>query len=202
MYGMRIRGLFGIAVIALLSGCGGAAVAAAPEVERAEPAIDVEAIARDEIAAIDALGYPTELATWDFRDEFVNDNGGTAWASGDTEGHTTVVVSTNAESYRQFSDDIEAAIRSTVRHEFGHALMYWLFPNGAEEPLSKICLSVSTGSIQSGGPANECAAEVVSAILAGQRGDDQVPFYKLTISDRSYESTSLLVSGVTEWTVS
>lgn len=199
---MRIRGLFGIAVIALLSGSAASAAAVTPEAEPEVPAIDVRAIALDEIDAIDALGYPTEIATWDFRDEFVNDNGGTAWASGDAEGRTTVVVSTDADAYRQFSDDIKAAVRSTVRHEFGHALMYWLFPEGAEDPLSAICLSVSSSSLKSGGPANECAAEVASAILADLRNDERVPFYGLTLSEASMDATSPLVLGATSWSVS
>jgi len=201
---MRIRGLVGIAVIALLSGCGGAAVAAPEPASTAPstaPAIDVEAIARDELASIDALGYPTELTTWDFREEFVNDNGGTAWSSGDGVGHTTIVVSTDADAYAKYGPDVEVSVRSTVRHEFGHALTYWLFPQGAEDPLSRICSTVSDQSLTTEAPAGECAAEAISELLTEQRGDERVRFYDLAPSAPSMENMRAIVTGAPTWEI-
>lgn len=192
----------GIALAAAVSGCGGSATASEPApTVTASPTIDVEAIARDEIAAIDALGYPTELVTWDFRDDFENANGGTAWSSGDLEGFTTITVSTAAEEYRKYSDDLEAAVRSTVRHEFGHALTYWLYPEGAEVPLRDICVSVSTASLKTGSHAGECAAEAANVIISAQRDDERIPFYGLTISDDSLNAMRPIVEDSLSWTI-
>lgn len=198
---MRIRGLFGIAVIALLSGSAGSAVAATPEAQPTKPAIDVQAIALDEIAAIDALGYPTEIATWDFQDDYTNSAGGTATTWQNDDGTSRVQVSTDPAAYEQFGPDVQASVRSTVRHELGHVWTFWLFPQGAEEPLSRICLSVSERSIESGYPANECAAEATSQILTEQLGDTRTAFYGLTLSDASIEGMRPIVDGALTWQI-
>lgn len=202
---MRIRGLAGVALVALLAGCGGAAVAApqsapaTPAVEASEPATDVEAIALDEIAAIDALGYPTELATFEFLPEFTNRVGGTAVTDQVDDGTSLVRMSLDPAAYEQFGPDVEVSVRSTVRHELGHAWTFWLYPQGAEEPLSRICSSVSESSIASGKPGNECAAEAVSEILTEQRGDERVPFYKLSLSQESIDALRPVVAGSLTW---
>lgn len=164
-----------------------------------EAPLDVEAIARDEIAALDALGYPTELATWEFLDDYTNSAGGTATTNGDLEGHSVVRMSTDPDVYTQFSVEPEEAVRSTVRHEFGHALTYWLYPDGAEYPLSKICLSVSTSSLKEQAPAGECAAEAANIMLSEQRGGPRVSFYGLNVSQASLDAMRPIVEGSLTW---
>jgi hypothetical protein len=110
-------------------------------------------------------------------------------------------MSTDPDAYTQFSDDIEAAVRATVRHEFGHALTYWLFPNGAEYPLSKICLSVSPSSLKEKAPAGECAAEAVNVLLSEQRESARVPFYGLDVSAASLDSMRPIIEGSLSWDV-
>lgn len=202
---MRIRGLALAMGTLLLAGCGGHASAAegsaqAPSATQA--AVDVEQIARDEIIQIDALGYPTELVTWEFQGQFTNVNGGTAWSSGGTDGYTTVTISTDPEAYRQFSDDIEAAVRSTVRHEFGHALTFWMYPLGAEAPLSAVCEDVTPSSEETGSPAAECAAEALSLLLSEMRGGERVAFYSIAPSDASLSNMAPVLAGSLAWIVS
>lgn len=194
---MKIKGI-GVALLALLAGCGGSAVATEVPPEP-RTVVDVEAVALDEIAAIDALGYPTELATFQFEAEFTNSVGGTAATSQVEDGTSVVRMSLDATAYEMFGPDVEASVRSTVRHELGHVWTFWLYPAGAEEPLSKICLSVSERSIDSGYPANECAAEAVSEILTEQRDGERVTFYGLTLSERSIEGMRPIVDGALTW---
>lgn len=202
---MRGAGLatLGVALVAMLAGCGGGASASEPSAvaPSAEVPVDVEAVARDEIAALDELGYPTQIATWAFADEYTNSAGGTASTSGDRRGYSAVVMSLDADAYSQFSPDIEAAVRSTVRHEFGHALTYWLYPSGAEGPMAEACPSVSTGTLKTGAPGGECSAEVVSELLARERGDERVRFYKLALSDESISAIAPILDGSPAWDV-
>ncbi|MCG7285349.1 basic secretory family protein [Cellulomonas sp. ACRRI] len=191
-----------VALVALLAACGGKATASEPEpaATPTEQAVDVEAVARDEIAAIDALGYPTELAEFQFEAEYENSVGGTASTSQIDDGTSVVRMSLDPAAYEQFGPDVETSVRSTVRHELGHVWTFWLFPSGAEAPLSKICLSVSERSLATGYPANECAAEAVSEILTEQRGGERVVFYGLALSERSIDGMRPIVDGAPSWT--
>jgi hypothetical protein len=187
----------GAALIALVSACGGSAVAAdiAPT---AEP-VDVEDVARAEIAAIEAAGYPTELAQWVFDDHFENQWGGTAATSQQADLTSIITLDVNPDAYLQYDDDIAASIRSTVRHEFGHALTFYIYPTGANAASQPWCTDTTEASEDTKVPYSECAAEAISAVLAEDAADTRVAFYGLgDISQgaRDYARTILVESRV------
>lgn len=192
-----------VALVAVLAGCGGNATASEPEPvvtpTATEAPVDVEAIARDEIAAIDALGYPTELATWDFEGTFTNEYGGTAVTAPNSDGTSTVTISLDPAGYERWGSDVERSVRSTIRHELGHVWTFWLFPHGVDEPLSHICADVSPDSLDSGNAAAECGAEAVSEILTEQRGGERTRFYDLVLSAESVNSMRPIVAGSLSW---
>lgn len=161
---------------------------ARPEAQPIDPidSIDVEQIARDELAAIEAIGVDTSRATLHFVAYDNMPGGGTGWADQREDDLTTdITMSNEPRSYLSFSSDVELAIRSTVRHEFGHAIAFWLYPIRAEEALAPICLDRSVDSIDSGYPGSECAAEAISEALSRELGSPRVRFYDLDISEES-----------------
>ena len=196
---MRARGALGVCAALLLAGCGGAAAAGTPATPPEK--VDVESVALDEVAALDELGYPVDLATWQFPDELTNAGGGTAWTTSTGDSRSVVQIGTDADAYLQFGPDVEASVRSTVRHEFGHVLTNYLYPHGSEQPLSLSCKDSNAATVATGGPAGECAAEAVSAALAAERGDEQVRFYDLVLSDASLAFAPPVLRGAPTWPI-
>ena len=187
------------ALVALLSACGGNAVASAPSTS--EPAVDVRAVAEDEIAQLRALGYPVDLATFEFEPGFTNSGGGPGLTEQVDYGTSVVTVSTDPAAYESISADIEAAVRSLVRHEIGHAWTFWMYPGGAEDVLAPLCESSNQWTEETGTPGAECAAEAISAVLAEERGDERAPLYGLTLSEHSIDMLRPTVRGSLTWEI-
>lgn len=209
VWGMRIRGLVGVALIALLSGCAGAAVAApepVPTTPTADPVIDVEAIARDEIAALAALGYPADdlsFVSWEYVNGLTNDNGGTAFAMYPRNGLPTVIrLNSEVAAYGEYGGP-EVGVRSTVRHEFGHAVVYaYGYSSDSEDEIAirrNLCSDKPNVEPANTRWGHECIAEAISDVLSAERGEaPRFEFYGGTdLSDTSLSSARTLLAGVT-----
>lgn len=202
--GMNTRGAglaaVGAALIALVSACGGSA--AATDSAPTSTDIAVEAVARDEIAALGELGYPTGLATWSFVDDFVGSSGGTAQASYPAPGDpTAITVNSDATDFEQYGSSVETAVRSTVRHEFGHALVYAAgYGSSVDDELAlrTLCPDRAEREPDNTRWGHECMAEAISEILTNERQDSRVEFYGGTeLSAYSLGSAREIVSAVT-----
>lgn len=194
------------ALVAMLAACGGAATASElkPTATHSEQAVDVEAVARDEIAAIDALGYPTELATWDFQPGFTGTAGGTAQADYPAASEPTRIhVDTDADDYEQYGPNIEVSVRSTVRHEFGHAIVYSLGYTSsvdAEIALRKMCPDPAVREPENTRWGHECMAEAISELLTVARDGERIEFYGGTdLSRQSIESARRILEDSLTW---
>jgi len=199
-----------VALMAVLAGCGGNATASEPEPvvnpTATEAPIDVEAIARDEIAALAALGYPADdpsFVSWEYVDGLTNDNGGTAFAMYPQNGLPTVIrLNSELAAYEEYGDP-EVGVRSTVRHEFGHAVVYaYGYSSDSEDEIAiRRNLCPDKPNVE---PANtrwghECIAEAISDVLSGELGGaPRFEFYGGTdLSDTSLSSARTLLAGVT-----
>lgn len=197
---MKTRGLgaaLSAVLVALLSACGGTAVASAPDTSA--PAVDVRAVAEDEISQLRELGYPVDLATFEFEPGFTNSGGGPGLTEQVDYRSSLITISTDPSAYEAISPDIEASVRSLVRHEIGHSWTFWLYPRDDEAVLATLCESSNEWTEQTGTPGAECAAEAISAVLAEERGDERTPLYDLDLSEQSVDMLRPVVLGSLTW---
>jgi len=186
--------VWAVALIALLGGATGSTadarieplpvghystveMASVDEVCAGQPRIGlaVDIAAWQEVRSLRDLGLPACDVTWRFGS--LVDWSGKAWADA-TTGQVTILINGDPANYAGDSDPAWA-IRSNIRHEFGHALVFmagWtsgqdhadlraLFP----EPL----VWSDSGTM----PGQEAAADAIATVLAERRGENQERFY-------------------------
>lgn len=183
------RGAQVIAAVALVGALAGssAAVAAEPTVvfapyvaaasKVAPPAPpSVEDIARDEIAQLAALGYQVDLVTWNFVP--TQDHLGTGYATWPR----TVTIDTTIADWAMFDGNLETVVRSTVRHEYGHTVIYSLGNQVNDPAMRAFCPDpIEDRFVEPGSNlGQECMADAISLVLSQQRGEPRFAFYGLT----------------------
>ncbi len=168
----------------MLAGCSSAAASEPTAIQyvasvskAAPPApLTVEAIANDEISHLAALGYPTTEVTW----QFVEDTGhlGTGYATWPS----TVLIDTDIPDWAQFDGDLDTVVRSTVRHEYAHTMMYASGISPSDSGIRAFCPDPIEDRFTDAGAnlGQECMAEAMSLVLSEQRDEPRFALYGLT----------------------
>jgi len=152
----------------------------------------VSVIAWTEIRDLRDLGLPVCDVTWGF---YVLDDPWWGLTYQDATGAVSVQIEANDAEYAEYADKIDpgAAIRSVVRHEFGHAIVYGAGLQEAElratftDPLFRYEETVT--------PGNEAAADAIAAVLAAASGDEQYRMYVEDVSAASTRAAEALVAA-------
>lgn len=150
----------------------------------------VSLIAWTEIRDLRDLGLPVCDVTWGVL-ALVDPWWGLA--SQDATGTVFIQIEADDAEYAERADevDLDVAIRSIVRHEFGHAIVYMAGLQEAElratftEPMFRDAETLR--------PGNEAAADAVAAVLAAARDDEQYRMYVEKVSPASLKAAESLV---------
>ncbi|WP_194522329.1 hypothetical protein [Cellulosimicrobium sp. JZ28] len=86
------------------------------------PYDEVQAVVWDEVARLRGLGLPACDFVWSFG-ALPDGLWGLAYSTTDVDDRILVVIDPDPGAY---GEDLEQDVRTTVRHEFGHALTYML----------------------------------------------------------------------------
>lgn len=153
-----------------------------------------EKIAWQEIGELRNLGLPVCDVTWQFAD--FTDPTWWGWAE-PTEAGATITIEVDLSEYAEEADR-DLAIRSIVRHEFGHALIYaagYVYGTGDLDVMFDDALSWSVTNTDRG---HEAAAEAVALVLAQRRGDERRALYVSHVSPESIVAATAIVASITE----
>src|SRR5665647_11848 len=148
----------------------------------------VSVVAWTEIRGLRDLGLPVCDVTWGF---YALD----AWwgmSYQDASGEVFIQIEANDAEYAD-SGDPDLAIRSVVRHEFGHAIVYEAGLQEAE--LRATFTDLLSWTDESTEPGNEVAATAIAAVLAAERNDEQWSVYVENVSAASIGAAEALVAA-------
>lgn len=136
----------------------------------------VEDIARDEIAQLASLGYRVDEVTWNFA--LTTGHIGTGRATWPR----TVTLDTTISDWAQFHGDLDTVVRSTIRHEYAHTVMYSLGNLPDDPAMRAFCPDPIEERFTEPGAnlGQECMAEAMSLVLSEQRGEPRFALYGLT----------------------
>jgi len=200
-----------VALIALLGGAAGSTadarieplpaghystveMASSDEVCAGQPIIGlaVDLAAWQEVRALRDLGLPVCNVTWRFGQ--IVDMSGEAWANA-TTGQVTILINGDPANYAGDTDPAWA-IRSNVRHEFGHALVFMAgWSSGADHAdLRALFPDVLAWSDSRTAPGQEAAADAIATVLAERRGENQERFYVDTPSAASLVNAETIIA--------
>ncbi|WP_139122945.1 hypothetical protein [Cellulosimicrobium cellulans] len=120
----------------------------------------MEGIAWDEIGRLHALGYPVCDVVWAFASPGKGRHVGCAYEHfHDEDPRPFIVLEPNLDMW---PDQLDTAVRSLVRHEFGHALIYMA---GIDEAQVGTMFDSALDLEPEGNRAHEAAAEAISHLL-------------------------------------
>lgn len=150
-----------------------------------------EMIAWQEIGELRNLGLPVCDVAWQFGD--IADDTWWGWSES-TDTGTVITIEVDLTEYAA-EPDPDLAIRSIVRHEFGHALAYaagYVYGSGDLDATFADTLSWTDEFIDRG---HEAAAEAVSEILADMRADDRRPAYVDHPTEASMTAAAAIIAA-------
>lgn len=148
-----------------------------------------EMLAWQEIGELRNLGLPVCDVTWKFGD--IADDMWWGYAEA-TDTATVITLEVDLTEYPA-EPDRDLAIRSIVRHEFGHAIVHRAGLQETElratftEPIFWHDETVT--------PGNEVAADAIAAVLAAADDDEQYPMYVEDVSTASIRAAEALVAA-------
>lgn len=152
-----------------------------------------EMLAWQEIGELRNLGLPVCDVAWQFGD--IADDRWWGWSES-TDTGTVITIEVDLDEYP--GPDRDLAVRSTVRHEFGHALAYaagYVYGSG---DLDAIFTDELLWSVESTDRGHEAAAEAISVVLASTRHDGRhVHHYLDDPSSASIRAAESLVMAST-----
>jgi len=165
-----------------------------PEVCVGQPIIGlaVDLAAWQEVRALRDLGLPACSVTWRFGPlvDIYGEAGDDA-----TTGQVTILINGDPAKY---AGDVDPAwaIRSVIRHEFGHALVFMSgWSSQADHPDLRALFPDPLVRSNSGTmPGHEAAADAIATVLAERRGENQKRFYVDTPSAASLANAEMIIT--------
>ena len=158
----------------------------------------VDLAAWQEVRALRDLGLPACDVMWSFGP--LVDWSGLAWADAIT-GQVSILINSDPANYAGDTDPAWA-IRSNVRHEFGHALVFMAGrSSGADHADLRVLFpDPLVWSDSRTVPGQEAAADVTATVLAERRGENQERAYVDTPSPASIVNAETIITDATAMT--
>ncbi|MBN0040260.1 hypothetical protein JN535_08795 [Cellulosimicrobium cellulans] len=151
----------------------------------------VQGIAWDEIARLHSINLPVCDVIWSFG-SLPDSLWGVTYADvGDELGRPLVVIEPSPAAY---GDGLEQDVRTTVRHEFGHALTGML---GLDDTTLRAMFDAELGGVHLGEHTehgSEAAAEAIAEALT-PKGEERTWFYDRHVDQASVMSAQDLLAS-------